>query len=309
VESRQSVTPETPRAGAVIPFDFRSPRQLPESHLRILRSLHGKFAEAFSILLRSKLQTPVPVVVAAVEQVYYGDYLPTTEHLQTMYIVKPTEIHGTCLLEFEARTVIAIVARLLGAVDEGEIRPRRITKLELSVLKGIVQNAVETLGTAWKGVSPLGLVLDRLATDADMARLMPTNEILVTAAISLTIAGQEYPMRVCYPATTLSSVLSPEDGTSQDGNDGESAGQSSAILDQLQQTRVEAVAVLGTTAITTRELLDLEGGDILRIDDPTTGEIQIVIDGAPRFWGRAGIVNGRMAVKLTRIAGEEEGVL
>lgn len=269
--------------------------------MRKLQTLHTRFAESCSLVLRSKLQTPAPLSVTAVEQQYYGEYLQNAGQWKGLYITRMPEVHGICLLEFDSATVIALVARLLGAADEGTIKPRRITKLEQSVFRGIVQLFSDILGACWKSLAPVGISLDKLATDGDLSRLMPSNEILIIVTMTVVVAGQQYAIRVCYPAASLNALLDPEDGIPKPDEE----LTSSALLGQLQETRVEAIAVLGTTVISARELLGLEEGDILRLQEASTDDISIVVDGAPRFWGCAGVVRGRMGVKLTRITGEE----
>ena len=304
--SRNEVLSSPPLDVPATPFDFRSPYRLQDLHLRVLRSLHMKFCTGLAFILHSKLQQPVSVDIKSIDQLFYGDYLPTTNSWQSLYPMRLSEVRASGILEADSRTVIAFVARLLGATDEGEIKSRRITKLEHSVIRGIVQESIEALSTAWKSVTPLRITSDGIGSDAEIARLLPTNEIIVRIEFAITLANQSYSLKMCYPAAAIEVLLSADEVGSHPRPGIEKEATSLVIMEQLEATRIEVRSVLGTASLTTGELLDLERGDILRLDGATSTDVELLIDGKTRFWGIPGVSNGRMAVKVTHTLGDDE---
>lgn len=63
-------------------------------------------------------------------------------------------------------------------------------------------------------------------------------------------------------------------------------------------------AVLGRTQITVREFLELQVGDVLRLDRRKNQEIEVFVGNKLKFYGVPGRKEGRIAVKITRV---EEG--
>jgi flagellar motor switch protein FliM len=57
---------------------------------------------------------------------------------------------------------------------------------------------------------------------------------------------------------------------------------------------------LGESEITLNELMDLKVGDVISLNQDTTGEFDILVEGTPKFKGFYGIHHGSVAVQVTR---------
>jgi flagellar motor switch protein FliM len=192
---------------------------------------------------------------------------------------------------------------MLGGSNSTEKKARLITKIEQSIFKGIITRAIADLQKSWRNVAPLTFVMDRYETEGDFAQIAPASEIVLAIAMELTIDDEKHLMNVCFPTFALEEVLAKLN-VQQFG--GASAGKgtewSNSLKKQLEQASVSLTAVLGTSAITLRELLDLEEGDIVRTQIGIKHDVEVKIGGKPRFWGTPGVSNGKVAVKVTRLA-------
>jgi flagellar motor switch protein FliM len=195
-----------------------------------------------------------------------------------------------------------MVSRMLGGSDENNNKPRLITKIEQNIVRGIVQRALGDLQKAWKSIASLTFAQERYESEGDFAQIAPTTEIVLVVSFEVTIGDQKHLMNVCFPTFALDEVLARLNTQNYDSLGGEkAAGEWSAdLLKKLGGTTVPGVCTLGTTTMTLRELLSLERGDVVKTRIPLDDEVQIVMGGRPRMWGRPGISNGKIAVKLTR---------
>jgi flagellar motor switch protein FliM len=64
---------------------------------------------------------------------------------------------------------------------------------------------------------------------------------------------------------------------------------------------LELSVEMGNAAITLRELLDLVPGDTIMLDKPCTSELQIKVEGAPKYAGIPGIRHGNRAIQISLI--------
>jgi flagellar motor switch protein FliM len=55
---------------------------------------------------------------------------------------------------------------------------------------------------------------------------------------------------------------------------------------------------LGETEITLNELMNLRPGDVIPLDQDSSGEFDVLIEGVPKFQGYYGINHGSIAVQL-----------
>jgi flagellar motor switch protein FliM len=145
---------------------------------------------------------------------------------------------------------------------------------------------------------------ERYESEGDFAQIAPTTEIVLVVSLEVTIADQKYLMNICFPTFALDEVLAKLNSQNTDNLAGASRTNewSDSLLKGIGLTSVTGICLLGTTSMTLRELMALERGDVVKTPIPIDEEVHVVLGGTPRLWGRPGISNGRVAVKLTRTA-------
>ncbi|MFN3477908.1 MAG: FliM/FliN family flagellar motor switch protein, partial [bacterium] len=71
-------------------------------------------------------------------------------------------------------------------------------------------------------------------------------------------------------------------------------------------SKVELIVELGKTEVTFQDLLVLEPGDIISLDNKLEEEVKIKVEGKVKFLGSLGTVGNKVGVKITRVLSEEE---
>ena len=286
-------------------FDFRLPHRLSKNQLRTFQAVHENFGETFASYLVSRLQTTTTVTVVSVAQLFYSEFFLSIASPSCLYIFRIVESDALAILEVSPQLALAVVEHLMGGVAEGEKNPRPITKIEQSIIKGIIQRALAEIQRAWQPVSSLTFRLERYESEADFAQIAPSSEIVMVVSLEVAIGAQKYLMNLCFPTFALDDVLAKLNvqhfsiATAKTNN-----GPNGAIHQHLGNTAVQATAVLGETSLTLRELLELERGDILRTNISTDDEVKIFVGGKPRLCGTPGLSKGKVAVKISRIMNE-----
>ena len=290
----------------VLTFDFRLPHRLSKNQLRTFQAVHESFGESMGSYLVSRLQTTVTVNVSSVDQLFYSEFVLSISSPSCLYVFRILESDALGVLEVSPQLVLAMVEHLMGGGAEGQKNTRPITKIEQSIVKGIVNRTLAEIQRAWRTVAELNFKLERYEIEGDFVQIAPASEIVLVVSFEVAIGDQKYLMNLCFPTFALDDVLAklntqhfggPADAK-KDGSWG------TTIAKHLGSTGLQATGLLGETTITLRELLELRSGDLLRTSIPAEGEVQLVVGGRPRMWGRPGISNGRVAVKVTRTVPE-----
>ncbi len=286
-----------------ITFDFRLPHRLSKNQLRTFQAVHESFGETFGTYLASRLQTNVMINVASVDQLFYSEYVLSIASPNSLYVFRIVESDALAVLEVSPQLLLAMVEHLMGGIAEGEKNTRSITKIEQSIVKGIIQHALVEIQRAWKTVVELTFKLERYEIEGDFVQIAPASEIVMVVSFEVIIGTQKYMMNLCFPTFALEDVLAKLNVQHFSGINTVKGNNEwrAPILRQIGTTQVEAVAVLGETGLTLRELLHLEPGDILRTNIPLTGELQLQIGGTTRALGRPGISKGKMAIKVSKV--------
>jgi flagellar motor switch protein FliM len=72
------------------------------------------------------------------------------------------------------------------------------------------------------------------------------------------------------------------------------------ITNHLYKTNLPVVVEFGSAKLTMKDLLDMEVGDIIELENKITDEHSVKVSNKNLFYGRAGIVNNHKAIKITR---------
>jgi flagellar motor switch protein FliM len=303
IETTPTQAEEKKAEREAITFDFRLPHRLSKNQLRTFQAVHESFGEMFGSYLVGRLQTTVTVSVSSVDQLFYSEFVLSIASPSCLYIFRILESDALAVLEVSPQLVLAMVEHLMGGVAEGEKNARAITRIEQSIVKGIIQRALNEIQRAWKTVADLTFKLERYESEGDFVQIAPASEIVMVVSFEVVIGTQKYLMNLCFPTFALEDVLAKLNVqhfgnlTNTKGGEREWAR---ALQGQIGSTTVEATALLGETVLTLRELLELEAGDIVRTNIPVNGEVKILVGGKPRLQGRPGISKGRVAVRVTR---------
>jgi flagellar motor switch protein FliM len=80
------------------------------------------------------------------------------------------------------------------------------------------------------------------------------------------------------------------------------------MVQQLEAVEMELSVDLGHTEITLQSLLDLQTGDIIRLDQDSDSEMVVRVEGIHKFMGLPRVMKQKKAVEITtRIVPPKEG--
>lgn len=288
----------------VITFDFRLPHRLSKNQLRTLQAVHESFGETFASYLVGRLQTTVGIEVVSVDQLFYSEFVLSMGNPTCIYIFRITESDAHAIVEFPPQLVLTIIERMLGGSSSTEKKARLITKIEQSIFKAIITRALSDLQKSWGNVAPLTFVMERYETEGDFAQIAPASEIVLAISLELTVDDEKHLMNICFPTFALEEVLAKLNVQQFGGTGSSEKGTewSNSLKRQIEKAGVSLTAILGTSTITLHELIDLEVDDIIRTQIGIKHDVEVDIGGKTRVWGTPGVSNGKVAIKVTRIA-------
>lgn len=286
-----------------IPYDFRLPNRISKNQLKILRSIHESVCDTFGSFLVSKLQTIVNVKVTSVDQIYYSEYVLAVPNPACLYTfeIKDTDIKG--ILELNSDFALSLVERLLGGSGNGKKETKVITPIEQKVLEVVVTHMMEDLKKAWETIDDFDFEINSFEADIDFAQITSQSESVLLIGFDVSIGEDSYPMNICfatYAFDTILSKLSVQKLSSIRPAKYDGVTSRELLTLHLQETLVPVVVELGKTRITVKELMELEKGDVIKLQAKLSDEQLIKVIDTPFFFGRLGILNGHKAIKITK---------
>jgi len=291
------------REKEAIPFDFRLPNRISKNQLRTIRNIHENFAESLSSFLVSKLQTIVTINVATVDQIYYSEYVLSVSNPACLYTfdIKNTDIKG--ILELNPDLALTLVDRLLGGNGMGSKQNKVITPIEQKVLIVVVERIMQDLKKSWKSIDNYEFRIERFEPDIDFAQITSQSESVLLITFEILFGESSYMMNLCFATfafDTILSKLSSKNLSTIRPQKYHGTTPQEIISSNLVKTFLPVSVEFGKAKISMQELIDLEAGDIIKLNVKVNDEQLVKVGNRVLFAGRSGIVNKRRAIKITK---------
>jgi flagellar motor switch protein FliM len=298
--------------GRTTRYDFRAPDRFSKDQIRILQTIHTTFGRHFGGSLSAALRCPVHVSFAHIEQSTFGDFAETIPDTMVTVVVTMEPLPARLLLQLDLRVLLSAVDRLLG----GNGRPvkvpddRELTDIEVKLSHSLLDHFLHSLREAWSTVLNVTPAITDISVRRQLLYVALPTEAAVMVMFELRIGEVSGMMSLCLPYEMLKPVahrLTPQAWITAGLENGN--GQSRELLEyQLERVPVEVCALLGTVDLPVRELMSLAVGDVVILDSVATDELQVTVEGEPKFSAWPGLVNNKRAIRIARVL-EEDGWL
>lgn len=288
-------------------YDFRNPDKFSKEQLRTLLTLHENFCRVASTTLSAVLRTVVQVSTVSAEQRTYGDFIRALPDPTVLAVFTLAPFPGNAVAELSPVVAFAMIDRLLGGPGYGLGANRAITELETVVVKRLFHAIFESMAEAWRGLGEATPRLESLETNPFFVQIVAPSEIVVHLSFVVKVGNQAGELNVCIPFTTMEKVL-PLLSTRQWGSRAahQREDERARLLHELAGVGLPVLVELGRAVITVGDLLRLSEGDVIILDTPRDGPVDVLVKERIKFRGRPGRSGKRLAVRITEVVDEGE---
>ncbi|NPV53684.1 MAG: flagellar motor switch protein FliM [Firmicutes bacterium] len=294
----------------VKPYDFRRPDKFSKVQLRTLEMLHDTFARHLSTTLSTHLRTPIKVTLTLVEQLTFDEFISSLPALTVIASIDMSPLDGKAVLEINPAVAFSMIDRLLGGAGRFEGEPRELTDLEQMLMKKLMARVVDDMAGVWSNLIQLEPSLENMETNPQFVQAMSPNDSVSVLAFEISAENMSGTMSLCLPYLTLQPII-PRLGAQQwfaEGRRGIQDSKRLALRKEIERVKLPISVEVGRAAITVRELLGLEPGDIIKLDRHAPSDFRVFVGSGAKFLGRAGLVGRRVAVEITAFTGAAEGI-
>ncbi len=285
-------------------YDFRKSTRFSSEQLRGILHMHDHMATLLRTYLAAYLRVTVSVSPAEVEAVTYEEYMESISPATLVAVIDLPPLRGRAMLTMEHGLFMAIIDRLLGGPGLKESAPRVPTEIEVRVLRRAYPIFLEAFQQAYNQLAPIRPALDSIETNSQFLRLVSPSEAVVSAQVTLGVGPLQGRVGYCLPYPLLEPVLPRLSVKSLAGGSGDLRPDEEAerfLAKHVGEARVPVVAEFGQINLTMRALRDLEVGDCIALDQSLSDMVTVRVAGVPKFLGRPGVRNRRVAVQVAEI--------
>lgn len=289
-------------------YDFARPAKFSKEHLRTLEIIFENFGRLLASNLPAYLSKSVSVDVVNSEVVIYSEFSNALSNPVLLGVVGMDPLSGNMIMEMASNLGFAMVDRLLGGAGNALEKQRDFSEIELSILDRIFTICVNLMREPWENVVKIAPRLERIETNSQFAQIISPSETIAIVTINLKIGDVEGLMNICLPFATLEPVMDKLNtkywfANMQDKGD-ETYEQ--AIESVISRANIPVQALLGQSKINVRDFVNLQLGDIIRIDKKIDQELDVYVGNIKKFKALPGYSDDKYAVRITDILREED---
>ena len=290
-------------------YDFKHPNRVSKDQLRTIQTIHEAFARGFATHLSTRLRSLVDIDLTSVDQLTYSEFIMSMADPSAVYIFNIKELEGDAIMEISPQLVLYVIDRSFGGEGGVSQEAREITIIEQNVMKKIVDNALDQLVRAWQNITPLTLELREFETNPQLIQISPPGETAIMISFEVKIADFSSLLNLCFPYFVLEDVMPKlsaqhQIATSQKKKTRHDIG---IVERKLKSADIPIIVELGQTQLSLRDILSLEKGDIVRLDNRLDELLEVTIGDSNKFLAKPGIFRNHKSVKI--ISEIKEGAL
>lgn len=289
-------------------YDFARPAKFSKEHLRTMEIIFEHYGRLLSTNLPGYLRKNIQVDVMNSEAVTYSEFSNALSNPVLLGVVNFDPMPGSIIMELATNLGYAMVDRMLGGLGEPLDRTREFSEIELLIIERIMNACINLLREPWKNVADIHPRLERIETNSQFAQFISPSEMIAIITINMKIGDVEGLMNVCLPYITLEDVMDRLNtkywySSMQQRGDQEYT----ELLESLiSKAPMPVKAVLGKSAISVNDFINLQVGDIIRLDTKVEEELNVYVGNIKKFTALPGASGDRYAVRVTSVIREEQ---
>ncbi|MBN1593854.1 MAG: flagellar motor switch protein FliM [Candidatus Coatesbacteria bacterium] len=280
-------------------YDFKRPDRLSKDNIRSLHLIHDRFARSCSASFSAYLRSMSDVNLVSVDQFTYFEFLMSLPDPTCLSVLSMAPLEGNAALEINPSIVFPIIDKLLGGPGQPLAEVREISDIEYRIIDGVIKQALKDLQESWAQAIDIKIEVVEFETSPQLIQIAAPNEPVVLVTLEIRIAEMSGMMNLCIPSRLLEPVIHrfTQDWYSVSASN-RPAEISFWINELMNEITLPVSVFLGRSKLAIRDLVDLDEGDIVILENRTYTPLTVEVNGVPKFSASIGEHARNRAVKV-----------
>lgn len=289
-------------------YDFKRPTKFSKEHLRTLEIIFEHYGRLLSTSMPVYLRKSVQVSVTSSETVIFSEFSNSLSNPVILGIVDFQPLGGTILIELASQLGFAMIDRMLGGTGDPLEKSREFTEIEMTIIEKMMVIFMQLMREPWKNVVDINPMMERIETNSQFAQIIAPNDMIAIVTLNIKVGDVEGFMNVCLPFFTLESVMDKLNTKFWYANMQEQSNENfeEYIEALIKRVNVPVKAVLGKTRISVTDFVNLQIGDIIRLDTEVEQDLTVYVGNINKFTALPGTSREKNAVRVTSVIREGE---
>ncbi|MFO7781019.1 MAG: flagellar motor switch protein FliM [Spirochaetia bacterium] len=282
-------------------YDFKRPDKFSKEQIRTVSIMHETFARLTTTSLSAQLRSIVTVHVASVDQLTYEEFIRSIPSPATLAVINMDPLKGSAIFEIDPAITFSVIDRLFGGPGDEAKLDRELTDIETSVMENIIVRILGNMREAWSQVIDLRPRLGQIETTPQFAQIVPPTEMVVLVTLETKVGEVEGMMNFCIPYLTIEPIISKLSAQYwySSVRRGATTENLNILRERLSSTELTMVAEIGAMDLTVRDVLSLQVGDVVRLQNTRVNDAMVLkIGNRRKFLCKPGQIGNKLAVQI-----------
>lgn len=294
-------------AEGVVSYDLTSQDRIIRGRMPTLEMINEKFSRIFRGTMSSTLRKVVNVSAMSTDMVKFGEFMKTLPVPTSMHLFKMEPLRGSALFVFESKVIFTLVDLLFGGSGTApyKIEGREFTPIENNLIKKIVLSALADMEVAWKALLDIKVSYVRSEINPQFAQIVPPTDVVIVINFEVELEYTTGVMSMCIPYASLEPVREKLQAGYQSENMEVDKIWAGRFKEYLMRAGLDIAVQLGKTRINGKDLLNLQKGDVIRLNQFASDPLTLFVEGIPKYKVEPGYHKGNMAGRITELIAKE----
>ncbi|RPJ77098.1 MAG: flagellar motor switch protein FliM [Alphaproteobacteria bacterium] len=284
-------------------YDLTNQDRVIRGRMPILEIIYERFIRSFRVSLSNSLRKISTISIISTDLLKFGEFVNTLPIPSCMCIMRFNELRGPSLLVFESKLAYEIIDSYFGGTDRPftKIEGKEFTMIELSFMRKIMDMAINDLEEAWAPVHRIDAQYLRTEINPQFVGVVPPSDVIIATTLEVEFESASGTIMIVVPYSTIEPIKQKLSSSFQTDNEMADSIWTQAMNEHIKNTKATVVVRLGEAEMTLGDLLTLEPGDIIPLNQDASGEVTIAIEGVEKMKCLMGTYKGNRAVQITNV--------
>ncbi len=291
----------------VTPYDLTNQDRVIRGRMPTLDIIYERFIRLYRMSLSNALRKIATISIISTDLLKFGEFVNTLPIPSCMCIMRFESLRGPALLVFESKLAYALVDSFFGGTDRPytKIEGKEFTRIELSIMKKVMDLALKDLEEAWAPVHKTDISFIRTEVNPQFVGVVPPSDVIISTTFEVELENASGTIALVIPYSTIEPIKNKLNASFQTESDRVDKEWTAKMEEHLRNANASVLVNLGVANITVGDLVNLNVGDIIPLAQDADGELDVLVEGVSKFKCFFGVSRGNRAVQVTRHADDE----
>tara|TARA_B100000925_G_C21990308_1_gene466494 strand:+ start:516 stop:1499 length:984 start_codon:yes stop_codon:yes gene_type:complete len=288
---------------AIQAYDLTNQDRVIRGRMPILDIIYERFIRSFRVSLSNSLRKISSISIISTDLLKFGEFVNTLPIPSCMCIMRFNELRGPVLMVFESKLAYAIIDSYFGGTDRPftKLDGKEFTQIELSFMKKVMDMAISDLDEAWAPVHRVDAQYLRTEINPQFVGVVPPSDVIITTTFEVEFESASGTIMIVVPYSTIEPIKQKLSSSFQTDNEMADSIWTNALNEHIKEATSNLSVKLGEASISVGDLVNLEIGDVIPLNQEVSGEVSLEVEGKEKMKCLMGVHKGTKAVQITKV--------